>query len=79
MAPTAAPTREAALIVLGGTWVFEFLLDVFDGDEALEVEVLVDDEQFFDAMFLQDFFGVFEGGADGNGDEIVFGHHLATS
>ena len=42
-----------------------------------QVEVLIDDEKFFDAMFLQDFFGFVEGGADGDGDEVVLGHHLA--
>src|SRR5215471_818650 len=68
---------EAALVVLRGPRIFEFFLDVFNGDETLEVEVLIDDEEFFDAMFLQDFFRTLEGGADRDGDEIVFGHHLA--
>ena len=68
---------EAAVVVFGGAGIFEFFLDVFDGDEALEVEVLIDDEKFFDAMFLEDFFGFVEGGADGDGDEIVLGHDVA--
>lgn len=51
--------------------------DVFYGDKAFEVEVLIDDEKFLNAMFLENFFGLIQGGADGNGDEIVFGHDLA--
>ena len=68
---------EAAVVVFCGAGIFEFFLDVFNGDEALEVEVLINDEKFFDAVFLENFFGFFERGADGDGDEIVFGHDLA--
>ena len=68
---------QAAVVVFAGARIFEFLLDVFYGDEAFEVEVLIDDEKFFDAVFLQDAFGFFERGADGDGDEIVFGHDRA--
>src|SRR5580704_14297908 len=69
---------KPALGIFGGSGIFEFFLDVFDGDEAFEVEVLIDDEKFFDTMLLQDFFGLIEGGANRNGDEIVLGHHLAN-
>ena len=48
---------EAAVIVFGGAGIFEFFLDVFYGDEAFEVEILIDDEKFFDAVLLKDFFG----------------------
>ncbi len=65
---------QTALIVFRGARIFEFLLNIFYGDQAFEVEILIDDEKFFDAMFLQNALGFFEGGADGNGDEIVFGH-----
>ena len=68
---------EAALVVLAGVGVFEFFLDVFDGDEAFEFVGVVDDEQFFDAVLVEDLFGVLEGGADGDGDEVVFGHDVA--
>ena len=63
------------MVVFRGAGIFEFFLDVLNGDEAFEVEVLIDDEKFFDAMFLQDSFGFVERGADGDGDEIVLGHH----
>ena len=43
----------------------------------LRLKSLIDDEEFFDAVLLENFFGFFEGGADGDGDEIVLGHDLA--
>ncbi len=68
---------EAALLILGGVGVLQLLLDVLDGDEAFEDVVVVDDEELFDAMVVEDFFSLLEGGADGDGDEVFFGHHLA--
>src|SRR6266446_2064068 len=68
---------EAAVVVFCSARIFEFFLNVFYGDEAFEVEVLVNDEKFFDAVLLENFFGFVESGADGDGDEIVLGHHLA--
>ena len=67
--------KEAALLVLCCVGIFELFLDVFYGDEPFEIEVLVDDQKFFDAVLLQNFFGFFERGAHGNGDEIFFRHH----
>ncbi len=43
----------------------------------LRLIVLVDDEQLFDAVLLQDALGFFERGADGDGDEIVLRHDVA--
>ena len=68
---------QAALLVLRGVGKFQLFLDVLDGDQALEVEVLVHDEKLFDAVALQDALGFFERGADGHGDQIVLGHHRA--
>ena len=68
---------QAALFVFRRARVGAFFLDVFYRDEAFEIEVLVDDEKFFDAMFLQDAFGFVERGADGHGDKIFLGHHRA--
>ena len=72
MAPGDA---EAALLVFGGVGVFELFLDVLDGDEAFELVVVVDDEEFFDAVLVEDVLGLFEGGADGHGDEVLLGHN----
>ena len=68
---------EAALLVLGGVGVLQLLLDVFYGDEAFELVVVVDDEELFDAVLVQDLLGFFERGADGDGDEVFLGHHVA--
>ena len=68
---------QAAMFVFCGARIFQFFLNVFDGDQALEVEVLIDDQQFFDAVLLQQALGFFERGAHRNGDQIVFGHHAA--
>ena len=55
VAPT--PDRGAApqppLLVLGGVRVLLGLLDVLDGDEALELALLVDDQQLLDAVLVQ--------------------------
>src|ERR1700751_6021152 len=63
------------MVAFRGARIFELFLDVFYGDQALEVEIRIDDQEFFDAMLLQDALGLIQSGADGNGDEIVFRHH----
>ncbi len=68
---------QAALLVLGGVGIFQLFLNVLDGDEALQVVLIVHDQQFFDAVLVEDGLGFFERGADGNGDEVVLGHHVA--
>src|SRR2546430_4169511 len=50
------------------------LLNIFDSDEALEVEVLVNHEQLLDAMVLKDALGFVKSRANGDGHEIIFGH-----
>ena len=67
---------QAALRIFRGVGILQFLLDVFDRDQALEVVLVVDDQKFFDAMFVKNFFGFFERGSHGNRDEIFLGHHL---
>jgi len=64
-----------AVIVLCGAWIFELFLYVFNGDQAFEVEILVHDEQFFDAMLLENFLRFFERRANRNCDEILLCHY----
>ena len=66
---------QASLRIFGGVGILQFLLNVFYGDESLEVVFVVDDEEFFDAMFVENFLGIFESGADGHSDEIFLSHH----
>jgi hypothetical protein len=58
---------QAALLVFRRARIFELFLNVFDGDQPFEVEILVYDQKFFDAMFLQDALGFFERRAHRNG------------
>ncbi len=71
----AAPTRRRPLRIFGSVGVLQLFLDVFYRDESLEVVLVVDDEKFFDAVLVENFFGIFERGAYGHGDEIFLGHH----
>ena len=68
---------QPALIVLAGVGIFEFFLDVFDCDQALQLVLIVDHQQLFNAMLVQDQLGLFERGAHGNGDQVLLGHHVA--
>src|SRR5262247_3582546 len=69
----AAQTAQA---VFRRVRIFDRLLNVFDRDQALEVVVLVDDQQLLHAVFLQDAFGLAQRGADRNGDQVLPGHHF---
>src|SRR5216684_503874 len=51
---------QPALLVLRGARIFAFLLNVFHGDQALEIEIAIHDQKLFDAMLLQDAFGFVE-------------------
>ena len=73
--PSAAPTRKPALRILGGVRILQLLLNVLDRDQALQDVLIVDHQQFFHAMAMQNRLGLFERGADGHGDEVFLGHH----
>src|SRR5207244_1854438 len=60
---------QASLFVFGRQRVFDFFRDVLDGDQALEMLILVDDREFLDTMLMQQPLGFIERGSDGNGDE----------
>src|SRR5947209_13388539 len=64
---------QAAEIIFRRRWVLDRFLYVFDRDETFEVFVLINDQEFFDAMFLQDGLRLFERRADGHGDERLLG------
>ncbi len=70
----ACRAAQAALAVLRRVRVFQTLLDVLDRDEALQIVVLIDDEQLFDAVLMQDALCFIERRADGNRDQLVLGH-----
>ncbi len=70
------PHPQPALAVFGRVRVLQLLLDVLDGDEALEGELVVHHQQFFDAVLVQDGLGLLEGGAHRNRHQVLLGHHL---
>ena len=68
---------QAALFIFAGVGVFQFLLDVLDRDQALEVVLIVDHEKLFDAMLMQNQFRLFKRGAHRDRDQVLLGHHVA--
>jgi hypothetical protein len=52
--PMAAPTRRRPRAVLGGERVLRRLVDVLHRDEALQVEVPVDEQQLLDLALVED-------------------------
>src|SRR5580700_1479914 len=66
---------QAPLRVFGGIWILQLLLNVFYGDQSLEVVLVVDDQQFLDAMLVENLLRILERCAHGNGDQIFLGHH----
>jgi hypothetical protein len=67
--------EEAPERVLRGVGVLLDLLDVLDGDEALQLEGVVHDEELLDAVPVEQHLRLVEGDADLGGDEILR-HHL---
>ncbi len=61
VAPTAAPTRRRPRRVFGGEGIGDHLHDVFDGDQSLQLVLLVDDEQFLDPVGVQFLLGLLDG------------------
>ena len=65
------------MLVLAGHGILQFFLDVLDGDEALQLVLIVDHQQLFHAVLVQDQFGLFQRSAHRNGDQVLLGHHVA--
>ena len=68
---------QSSVLILRRARIFQFFLDVFYRDQSLQVEVLIHNQQFFDAMLLQNAFRFVQRCADGHGHEIFLGHHRA--
>ena len=56
--------------------VFGFF-NVFNRQQALKLAVAVDDGEFFDPVFMKEFFRVFMGGAGDDGDKAILRRHDA--
>src|ERR1035441_2575034 len=68
---------QPALAVLGGVGVFQLLLNVLDGNQALEVIPVVHHQQFLDAVLVQNGGSLFQRGTHRHCDQVVLGHELA--
>ena len=62
--------------VLARVRILDRLLDVLDGDQALQPEVLVDDQQLLDLVLMQERARLVERRADRHGEQRVLRHHL---
>ena len=67
---------EPPAVVLAGVRVAVQLVDVLDRDQALQVEVAIDQQELLDLVAGEDAVGLFEGGVLGRGDEVALGHDL---
>ena len=74
--PDGRAHTEPSMGILGGARIFQLLLNVLDGDESLEHVLVVDHQQLFDAMAVQDLLRLLERGADRDGDQVLLGHHF---
>src|SRR4029450_401955 len=70
---------QPAALILAGAEILNGLLNVFDGDQPLEFKIVVDDEQFFDAVAVQQFLGGLEIHARSHRYQIILGHDLGYS
>jgi len=70
----SADTQSAAR-VLAGAWALGRLLDIFDGDEPLELVVVTDYEHFLDAVLVEELQHVFARRVLAYRDQTLLGRH----
>ena len=68
------PDAQPAERVLAGVRILDHLLDVFDRDQALEHEAIVDDQQLLDLVAMQELARLLERRAHRNGEQRLAGH-----
>ena len=66
--------EQTSLAVLGRLGIFDLFLDILDGDESLQIEVVIYDGQLLLAGFGKDLLGLFQGDALFCGDQALGGH-----
>ena len=71
--------QQPTHVVLGGVRVLLDLLDVLDGDQSLEPAVLIDDEQFLDAVLVEQGLAVGQVDAHRRGDQVLAGHDVVDA
>src|ERR1044071_10509574 len=58
--PDSCTHTQSAMAVLACVGIHDAFLDILDGNEALELEMLVDDRKLLDTMLVQHFAGLFQ-------------------
>ena len=74
--PHGRPHAKPAVVVLAGVRVLSTFANVFEGNEPLQVPLIVHHRELFDLMLLKDLNRLVQGRADRNGHQILGGHHL---
>ena len=74
--PEGGAGKQAAHAVFGGIGILLDLFDILDGDQALEAALFINDQQFFDAVFVEQGLGMRQVDADRGGDQILAGHDI---
>ena len=67
---------QPAQRILGRERILDRLLNVLDGDQSLEAEIPIDDEQLFDFVLVQNLARGVERGADRDRDQVLVRHDL---
>ena len=73
--PYGSADAKPAKRVFACLRILDRLFNVFYRDEALEVVIIINHQQFFYAIFMQQLFGIFQADACWRRDQPVFGHH----
>ena len=68
--------EQTSLLILGGQWVLDGFLDIFDGDQTFEVEIVIDNRKFFFSGFCKDCFCLVQRNAYFCSDQVFAGHGL---
>src|SRR5713226_9386281 len=67
---------QTTLLIFTGEWILTLLLDILDGNETSQTEVIIHQQELLDPMALENFFRLFRIYARSRRDQSVFGHHL---
>jgi len=68
--PDGCTNQKASAVVFGGLRILQFFLNVFDRYKPFKVTTFVYERQFFDAVCLKNFFGLFKSGAEFSRDQF---------
>src|SRR5579872_4863148 len=65
---------QASMGIFSGIRILQLLLDIFYGDQSLEIVFVVDNQKFLDAMLVENFLSIFKGCPYRDGDQVFLGH-----